>query len=64
VSSSGDDWRASRDYKRKQRERSTTAALQIRCPECKAPPHSDCYDGGGVHLERMVAADAKGKRRG
>lgn len=62
MSSSSSDWRSSRDYKRKQRYRATVAALQIRCPECKAAPHSDCYENGGVHLERMVAADGKGKR--
>lgn len=60
---SRDDWADSREYRRKQRERATVAALQIRCPECKAPPHMDCYDGGGVHLERMVAADAGAKAK-
>jgi len=29
----------------------------IRCPDCGAPPHSDCNDQGGVCLGRTVAAD-------
>lgn len=64
MSSSGDDWRANRDYKRRRNERLRAQALTIRCPDCKAPPHSDCNDQGGVCLGRnVVASEQKAKSK-